>query len=74
MSVLLRSRPNAGAFQTTSEHTGEARGKCNVAFGSWSGLLVMPRPEPWEPLAFTSPLQALELGLFHSVYFYRVPL
>jgi hypothetical protein len=33
-----------------------------------SGLRLWQRPEPWEPLVFTSPLQALESGLVRNVY------
>jgi hypothetical protein len=33
-----------------------------------SGLRFWTRPEPWEPLVFTSPVQALEWGLAHNFY------
>jgi hypothetical protein len=33
-----------------------------------SGLHLWPRPEPWEPLVFTSPVHALEWGLVQNIY------
>lgn len=33
-----------------------------------SGLRLWERPEPWEPLVFTSPLQALDAGFVHKVF------
>ena len=39
-----------------------------------SGLRLWARPETWEPLVFTSPLQALDLELVHNVYSDRGPL
>jgi hypothetical protein len=33
-----------------------------------SGLRLWQRPEPWEPLVFTSPVQALEWGLVQNVH------
>jgi hypothetical protein len=33
-----------------------------------SGLRLTPRPEVWEPLVFTSPVQALDLGLVQRAY------
>jgi hypothetical protein len=33
-----------------------------------SGLRLWPRPELWQPLVLTSPLQMLELGLVDNVY------
>jgi hypothetical protein len=33
-----------------------------------SGLFSQPRPEPWEPLVFTSPIEALGTGRVQSVW------
>ena len=34
-----------------------------------SGLRLVNRPERWEPVVFTSPLQMLDSGLVHNLYF-----
>jgi hypothetical protein len=39
-----------------------------VAVRQWSGMRFRPRPEVWEPLVFTSPLQAFELGFVQNVH------
>jgi hypothetical protein len=42
------------------------RTRCGVT-RRLSGLHLWPRPEPWEPLVFTSPVQALDWGLVQNV-------
>jgi hypothetical protein len=42
------------------------RTRCGVT-RRLSGLQMWPRPEPWEPLVFTSPIQALDWGLVQNL-------
>jgi hypothetical protein len=34
----------------------------------WSGIRFRPRPDVWEPLVFTSPIDAFELGFVQNIY------
>jgi hypothetical protein len=73
------ARPGPWRCRRCSELSYASEGGALIYRTRWSvtrplsGLNLWLRPEVWEPLVFTSPLQAFELGFIQTVNFVRLP-